>query len=78
MAWTTVGERNSHYFAIERSHDGKNFVQIGKVDGQGTSNTAPLFFVYLEKEHLLLMRNKIIILRVIKLIFKGFYTEGGL
>jgi len=39
LTWTTATENNNHYFEVQRSMDGKNFVVIGKVMGNGTSNT---------------------------------------
>ncbi|WP_188812327.1 T9SS type A sorting domain-containing protein [Hymenobacter cavernae] len=37
LSWTTASEKNNDHFAVERSADGKNFVQVGKVQGHGTS-----------------------------------------
>ncbi len=37
LTWNTGSEQNNRYFEIERSSNGKDFVAIGKVDGQGTS-----------------------------------------
>ena len=36
LAWTTASEKNSVYFAIERSANGEKFAAIGIVNGQGT------------------------------------------
>lgn len=38
--WSTASELNNEYFAIERSRDGINFEEIGKVQGAGNSSTA--------------------------------------
>jgi hypothetical protein len=38
LDWNTYLEVNNKGFEIERSYDAKNFVNIGWVDGQGTSN----------------------------------------
>jgi hypothetical protein len=40
LSWATVNERNSDYFEVERSLDGKNFVSIGKVKATGESKVA--------------------------------------
>ena len=38
LNWTTSQEVNNKYFDIERSGKGSNFVQIGEVDGEGTTS----------------------------------------
>ncbi len=38
LQWTTVNEINNDFMAIERSQDGINFQEIGRVAGQGTSS----------------------------------------
>lgn len=38
LNWVTESEINNAYFSIERSIDGKNFDEIGRVSGVGTSN----------------------------------------
>lgn len=37
LDWSTATEINNEYFSIERSNNGRDFVQIGKIDGAGTS-----------------------------------------
>jgi len=37
LDWSTASELNFHYFSIERSLDGKNFSEIGRIDGHGTT-----------------------------------------
>lgn len=37
LEWITATEINNDYFAIERSEDAINFIEIGKVDGAGNS-----------------------------------------
>ncbi|AII50599.1 hypothetical protein N008_01195 [Hymenobacter sp. APR13] len=37
LAWTTAQEKNSAYFEVESSTDGKDFRAIGRVAGQGTT-----------------------------------------
>jgi hypothetical protein len=39
LSWSTLSEQNFDYFSIERSHDAKNYVQIGTVKGSGWSQT---------------------------------------
>lgn len=38
LRWTTASERNSAYFALERSLDGHSFVEFGRRDGKGNSS----------------------------------------
>ena len=38
LSWATATEINNDYFSIERSEDGVNFYEIGKVNGNGDSN----------------------------------------
>lgn len=38
LSWATVSEINNDYFSIERSEDGENFYEIGRVNGNGTTN----------------------------------------
>lgn len=40
LNWITATELNNQYFVIERSEDGLNWTQIGKINGSGTSHTA--------------------------------------
>lgn len=40
LTWATAQEKNNAYFAVLRSTDGKTFVQIGTVGGNGNSQTA--------------------------------------
>lgn len=39
LSWATASETNFNYFLIERSSDGKNFEELGRVTGSGTSKT---------------------------------------
>lgn len=39
LRWTTSSEKNNHYFQIERSGDGHDFIAIGRTEGKGTTNT---------------------------------------
>lgn len=39
LAWKTATELNCLFFKIERSHDGKIFEEIGRVNGNGTTNS---------------------------------------
>ena len=38
LGWATASERQSHYFAVERSPDGQQFAEIGRVAAAGTSS----------------------------------------
>ena len=37
VAWTTASERNSAYFAVQRSADGRTFAEVARVVAQGNS-----------------------------------------
>ncbi len=37
LDWTTATETNNHYFTIERTTDSKNFTEVARIDGNGTS-----------------------------------------
>ncbi len=39
LAWSTASEMNNAMFSIERSFDGKNFIEISELRGAGNSNT---------------------------------------
>lgn len=38
LEWKTIAEINNDYFIIQKSDDGKNFRDIGKINGAGNSN----------------------------------------
>lgn len=38
LNWVTKSEINNDYFIIEKSSDGKNFIELGKVKGSGSSS----------------------------------------
>ncbi|MEI9917375.1 MAG: hypothetical protein WDO14_01065 [Bacteroidota bacterium] len=40
LNWETSSEHDNDFFLVERSHDGKTFESLLKVDGAGTSNAA--------------------------------------
>jgi hypothetical protein len=40
LIWTTATEINNDYFIVQKSTDGKTFIDLGMVDGSGNSNTA--------------------------------------
>ena len=46
-AWATASERNSAWFAVERSFGGQQFAEIGRVAAQGTT-TAPTSYTFLD------------------------------
>jgi len=37
LSWITALEINNDYFVVERSEDGLNWLEVGKIDGSGTS-----------------------------------------
>lgn len=40
LSWQTASEVNNDYMAVERSRDGKDFREIGRIPGQGTSEVS--------------------------------------
>ncbi len=48
LSWTTLSEANNDYFAVERSMDGIDFVEIGQVLGVGDS-FIPTFYNYVDR-----------------------------
>lgn len=38
LSWTTVSEKNNDYFTIEKTTNGENFYEIGRIQGTGNSN----------------------------------------
>lgn len=46
LSWTTASEKNSNYFLIEKSLDGINFSEIGKVFGNGNNNQTNEYSIY--------------------------------
>jgi hypothetical protein len=39
VEWETSNEVNNDYFIVEKSTDGKNFEYVGKINGNGNTNT---------------------------------------
>lgn len=39
LKWSTASETNNNYFTVERSADGKNFKEIGQIEGAGTTSS---------------------------------------
>lgn len=39
LNWITASELNNAYFSVQRSSDGKDFTEIGKVHGKGTTSS---------------------------------------
>jgi hypothetical protein len=44
ISWNTKSEQNNHYFSIERSDNGEQFHEIGRVTGVGNSNTLQQYY----------------------------------
>jgi hypothetical protein len=40
LAWATASEYNNSFFAIERASEDENFIEIGRVEASGTTNTS--------------------------------------
>lgn len=43
LVWKTASELNNDYFSVERSEDGANFYEIGRVQGNGTTDIAQVY-----------------------------------
>ncbi len=43
LAWATATEQNAALFAVERSHDGVSFTEIGRKNAAGNSNSTKLY-----------------------------------
>ncbi|MBF9239242.1 cadherin-like domain-containing protein [Hymenobacter sp. BT683] len=43
LSWRTASEKNNAYFDVERSLNGKDFVKIGQVQGQGSTSSATAY-----------------------------------
>ncbi|HEY8402377.1 MAG TPA: glycosyl hydrolase [Cytophagaceae bacterium] len=44
LFWSTSSEKDNEYFILERSIDGKNFIQIARVKGMGNSSSMQHYF----------------------------------
>ena len=44
VTWKTASEIENDYFTVERSEDGKDFSEIGRVDGAGNSSHLISYF----------------------------------
>ena len=49
LTWQTASEKNNDFFAVERSFDGQNFVEIGRVKGNGTT-AKPMNYTFTDKD----------------------------
>ncbi|MBO0933952.1 glycosyl hydrolase family 28-related protein [Fibrella aquatilis] len=43
LSWRTTSERNNAYFDVERSPDAQTFVQLGRVNGMGTTTATQTY-----------------------------------
>lgn len=46
LEWTTASEQNNEYFTVERSEDGVQFEEVGRVPGAGNSNSILSYYLY--------------------------------
>jgi hypothetical protein len=49
VRWTTASEKNNQYFELQRGTDGQTFKALGRIEGQGTSQTARSY-VFLDSQ----------------------------
>jgi 1,4-alpha-glucan branching enzyme len=49
LIWQTASERDNDFFAVERSFDGQNFTEIGRVKGNGTTSK-PMSYTYTDND----------------------------
>lgn len=66
VKWSSYSEMNSDYFIVERSTDGENFIEVGKVKGAGES-TAKLEYEIIDNNY----RNTINYYRLTQFDFDG-------
>jgi hypothetical protein len=72
IKWTTASEQNNDYFSIEKSSNGYEYSLIGKVDGNGNSNT---IHNYTFKD--IIPSNKLVYYRLSQTDFNGNRIELG-
>jgi len=51
LNWETTSETNNDYFSIERSTDGINWSEIGKINGAGNSSSSRKYFLDDENQY---------------------------
>jgi hypothetical protein len=51
LNWETTSETNNDYFSIERSTDGINWSEIGKINGAGNSSSSRKYFLDVENQY---------------------------
>jgi 1,4-alpha-glucan branching enzyme len=49
LTWKTASEKDNDFFAIERSFDGQNFTEIGRVKGNGTTSQ-PMSYAFTDSD----------------------------
>jgi 1,4-alpha-glucan branching enzyme len=49
LTWKTASEKDNDFFAIERSFDGQDFTEIGRVKGNGTT-VKPMDYTFTDKD----------------------------
>ncbi len=74
LNWATAQETDNSHFEIERSYTGKNFESIGKVTGNGTSNTLHQY-QYEDKDGMLLQTKAYYRLKQVDFDGKTTYTK---
>ncbi len=68
LDWSTAAELNNNFFAVERSFNGIDFVEIGQVPGAGTTNEIQ-HYTYVDKD----IANGIIYYRLRQVDFDGVF-----
>jgi hypothetical protein len=68
LNWKTRGEINNEKFEIERSFDGINFIRVGTVNGNGTTNTV---MVYQFEDQVLASASPVLYYRLKQVDFNG-------
>ncbi|MCL2328329.1 MAG: hypothetical protein FWC39_07425 [Bacteroidetes bacterium] len=73
VTWATTSETNSNYFTIERSSNGRDFTEIARINGAGTS-TVTINYGYADKNPL----NGISYYRLKQTDFDGQYSYSSI
>lgn len=69
LDWTTASERNNSHFEVQKSLDGRNFITIGNVDGNGTT-TESKSYLYVDKN----MNDNLLYYRLKQMDYDGMYA----
>ena len=75
LTWVTASEINNDHFDIERSQDGKNFIKIDEVKGNGTTNSINNYEYY---DNFGVVTSSILYYRLRQVDFNGEYKYSDI